>query len=52
MDRPHVISLIHPDNRASIAVAERLGEALEGEANVMGLDLLVYGISRDRWRAV
>jgi RimJ/RimL family protein N-acetyltransferase len=51
MDRSHVISLIHPQNSASIAVAERLGETLEGETSVMGIDVLIYGITRDRWRA-
>ena len=51
MDRSHVISLIHPENRASIAVAERLGERVEGEAEILGIGVLVYGISRDAWRA-
>ena len=46
LDQPHVISLIHPENRASIRVAERLGEKVEGTARVMGLDVLVYGIDR------
>jgi RimJ/RimL family protein N-acetyltransferase len=46
LDKPHVISLIHADNRASIRVAERLGETLEGTARIMGFDVLVYGIDR------
>ena len=46
LDKPHVVSLIHADNHASIRVAERLGEKLEGTASVMGLDVLVYGIDR------
>jgi RimJ/RimL family protein N-acetyltransferase len=46
LDRPHVISLIHPENRASIRVAERLGETLEGTSRVMGIDVLVYGVDR------
>lgn len=46
LDQPHVISLIQAENRASIRVAERLGETLEGTARVMGLDVLVYGIDR------
>lgn len=49
MDREHVISLIVPDNQPSIRVAERLGEQLEGALQVMGVDLLKYGISRERW---
>jgi RimJ/RimL family protein N-acetyltransferase len=51
MGREHVISLIHPDNVASLAVARHLGETLEGEATVMGIDVHVYGISRERWLA-
>ena len=30
LDQSHVISLIHPDNKPSMRVAERLGERLEG----------------------
>ncbi len=44
MGRTHVISLIRPDNRASIRVAERLGEQLEGRAELFGHEVLVYGI--------
>ncbi len=46
LDQPHVISLIHPDNQASIRVAERLGERLEGETQVRGIGVLVFGIHR------
>lgn len=46
LDRDHVISLIHPDNQASIRVAERLGERLEGKADVFGKEVLVYGVMR------
>ena len=46
LDKPHIISLIHPENRASIRVAERLGETLEGNARVFETDVLVYGIDR------
>jgi RimJ/RimL family protein N-acetyltransferase len=51
LKREHVISLIHPENRASIKVAEKLGERVEGRTEVLGIDVLVYGISRDAWRA-
>ena len=50
MKRDHVISLIEPANVASIKVAERLGETVEGEADVMGHHVQIYGISRDKWR--
>lgn len=46
MGHEHVISLIDPENVASIRVAERIGETLEREAEVAGHRLLVYGISR------
>ena len=46
LDRPHVISLIHPDNAASMRVAERLGETREGTARVGEWDVFVYGVSR------
>jgi len=50
MNRDHVISLIAPANVASIRVAERLGEKVEGETHLMGRDVLIYGISREDWR--
>ena len=46
LDQPHVISLIHPDNTASMRVAERVGERLEGKASLFNIDVLVYGIDR------
>jgi RimJ/RimL family protein N-acetyltransferase len=49
LDRDHVISLIAPENFGSIKVAERLGEKVEGRTEVMGRDVLIYGIDRDQW---
>ena len=46
LDREHVVSLIHPENRASIRVAERLGERLEGQTEILGHPVLIYGIHR------
>jgi RimJ/RimL family protein N-acetyltransferase len=46
LGREHVISLIHPDNRASIRVAERLGEGIEGETEIFGTRVLIYGVHR------
>jgi RimJ/RimL family protein N-acetyltransferase len=51
MDRDHVISLIQPDNKASIKVAERLGEKLEGQTHVFDYEVLIYGIDRADWQA-
>jgi RimJ/RimL family protein N-acetyltransferase len=50
LGREHVISLIHPENLPSIRVAERLGERHEGEAEIMGIKVRVYGIDRKDWR--
>lgn len=50
LGREHVISLIHPDNHPSIRVAERLGESREGEADLYGRTVLVYGIQRGATR--
>jgi RimJ/RimL family protein N-acetyltransferase len=36
-------SLIHPANRASIAVAERIGHHLLGEIQLLGRTTLMYG---------
>ena len=46
LKRHHLISLIHPENEASIRVARRLGEKLEGETELLGRKVLVYGIYR------
>jgi RimJ/RimL family protein N-acetyltransferase len=51
MDREHVISLIHRENKGSIKVAEKMGEKLEGQTEVLGIPVLIYGISRDAWHA-
>jgi len=49
LDRDHVISLIAPENISSIRVAERLGEKVEGETELLGKRVLVYGIGREQW---
>jgi RimJ/RimL family protein N-acetyltransferase len=46
--KERVISLIHADNRASIRVAEKLGERLEGRVDLFGTEMLRYGIGRER----
>lgn len=46
MDRDHLISLIDPENVASIRVAERIGETVQGEWQFGEHKLLVYGITR------
>jgi RimJ/RimL family protein N-acetyltransferase len=47
-----VISLIDPDNRRSIRLAERLGERFEGEVTVRGYALSLYAIDRDSLRSL
>lgn len=50
LDKDHVISLIHPENQGSIRVAERLGERPEGKTEVMGIEVVIYGIDRDQYK--
>lgn len=40
----HVISLIHPENAASIRVAEKIGETFEREYDLNGMRVLIYGV--------
>lgn len=43
---PHVISMIHAENQASIRVAQRLRMRLEGRTALLDHPVLVYGIRR------
>ena len=49
LGRDHVISLIDPANVASAKVAERLGEKVEGKTELLGKEVLIYGIGREQW---
>lgn len=51
LDQPHMISLIRPQNEASIRVAQRLGERLVETIDLMGKPALVYRITREEWLA-
>ena len=51
MGRDHVISLIAPANVASARVAQRLGEKIEGQTELLGKEVLIYGIGREEWAA-
>jgi RimJ/RimL family protein N-acetyltransferase len=42
----HIISLIQPDNAASIRVAEKIGERLERRETISGEEMCIYGIRR------
>lgn len=46
LNKDHVISLIHPDNKAPIRVAEKLGEKHEGATELLGIPVLIYGVDR------
>ena len=50
MQQSDVISLIYPENAASIRVAERLGERLVEPVEVMGQTALLYRITRGEWQ--
>jgi RimJ/RimL family protein N-acetyltransferase len=49
LGRDYVVSIIHPDNNTSVRVAERLGQKIEGRAQVSGTEALVYRIDREAW---
>jgi len=46
LQKDRVISLIHPENRASLRVAERRGERALGRVEHFGREQLCYGIDR------
>ena len=48
----HVVSIIHPLNTASIALAKSLGESLERESIVSATKVVIYGISRHAWERI
>jgi RimJ/RimL family protein N-acetyltransferase len=48
--RDHVISLVDPANLASIRVAERIGERLEGKIEHLGHQMLTYGLDCEAYR--
>lgn len=46
LQQPRVISLIHPDNAPSRRVAEKLGQRIEGETEVLTMPVLIYAATR------
>ena len=50
LGRDRVVSLIRPDNQRSIRVAEKLGERLAGEIDLLGGKCLVYERRREEGR--
>ncbi|HEX3529449.1 MAG TPA: GNAT family N-acetyltransferase [Thermoanaerobaculia bacterium] len=49
LKKDRVISIIHPENRASIRAAERIGERLLGRIQHLGQEMLCYGLDRETW---
>ncbi len=45
MGRKEIISVIHPDNKASIRVAEKIGERFARKEMVRGIERLIYSIA-------
>ena len=52
LKKDRVISLVHPENRASIRVVERLGERVLSRIDHFGREMLCYGIDREDWAAL
>lgn len=48
MRRDHVISVIDPNNTASVRVAEKLGYTIDRPWSYMGFDVVIYGIDAPR----
>jgi ribosomal-protein-alanine N-acetyltransferase len=46
---PRVISLIHPENTASLRVAEKNGMTVEKEIIFRGFPTKVFALSREQW---
>jgi RimJ/RimL family protein N-acetyltransferase len=49
LNRERIISLIHPENKRSIKLAERLGESLRDTIEIRGKRVLLYAIDRSDW---
>lgn len=46
LEQSRVMSLIHPDNAPSRRVAEKLGQRIEGETEVLTMPVLIYAARR------
>jgi RimJ/RimL family protein N-acetyltransferase len=46
LEKDRIISLVDPENRASIRVVERIGERLEERTTHLGREMLCYGLDR------
>lgn len=44
--KDRIISLVNPENHASIRVVERIGERLQGRIQHLGREMLCYGLDR------
>ncbi|ARV59456.1 GNAT family N-acetyltransferase [Nostocales cyanobacterium HT-58-2] len=51
LQQSYVISVIRPENAASIRVAQKIGEKLQGKTELFGSEAVIYGISREDWLA-
>ncbi len=51
LKRDHFISMIHPDNAASIKVAGRLGMRRSHDFDMNGVRFSIYAITREAWEA-
>jgi RimJ/RimL family protein N-acetyltransferase len=47
-----VISIMRPDNAASIRVAEKIGETFQSSMKLHGEERVVYGLLRSKWRSL
>lgn len=47
--KDRVISLVRPENRASVRLVERIGERLLARIEHQGREMLCYGVDREAW---
>lgn len=52
LKQSHLVSLIIPENIASIGVAQKLGQKLQGKTVILGNEVVVYGMRREDWRTI
>ena len=50
LDLPYVTAMVQPDNTASIGVAQSLGMSPIRTDELLGAEVVVYAISREKWQ--
>lgn len=51
LGRDSMISVIHPENHASIALAKKLGQRYQKDGEILGQAVSIYGLSKEDWQS-